>query len=275
MIPPQSVALADTNLFTLFETGAAYGLLPVALAQNLSVRADARQSVPAAGHLEGMSGPPDGPPLRLLVVGDGSAVGSGCARFEDSLAPRLAWGIGMRLQRPVHWRAVGAAGWTAARLSTALRREGVPRADIVLVLLGVNDAMALTPRADWRRDLVGLRRELLAAGARLVGFSGRAPVRSLPRFGWPLGALLQRRVAQLDRVLREVVDGLPLAADRTILHVPVPDVTSAEQLAADGMHASRNGYARWAGALAITLAAEWRALPSTINQDLQQDRGCQ
>lgn len=267
--------MTDTEAFSIFATGTALGMLPWALAQSALVRSDTLQARVPAGPLSGEAGDPDGAPLRMLVLGDGSAIGGGCEHTRDSLAPRLAWGLAMRLRRRVRWRAVGGVGWTAARLDRQLQRDGVPAADVALVVIGFNDAISLTARADWRRDLLRLRGRLLESGVRLVGFSGLPRVHSLPRLGWPLGPLLEQRARQLDRILHELVDGLPLAADRTLLHLPVPAVRVDAHLAADGMHASAGGYAHWAERLAITLAAEWRVLPSALAHDFQQDRAQQ
>ncbi|HSG88073.1 MAG TPA: SGNH/GDSL hydrolase family protein [Pseudomonadales bacterium] len=268
--------MADSSLYSLLETGAAYGLLPVAFAQSAILHSDTLQADPAAGALCGEAGDlDDARCLRLLVIGDGSAIGGGCARIDESLAPRLAFALAMRLRCRVRWQVIGGAGWTAARLDRELFGAGVPEADIALVMIGTNDAVTLTPRVDWRRDLESLRGRLLGRGVRLLGFSGLPAMRSLPRLAWPLGPLLGRRARQLDAVLRAMVRAMPLAADRTVLHLPVPAPDRASDLAADGLHASASGYALWASHLATTLADEWRALPSAVADDLQHERAGQ
>lgn len=245
----------------MLETGAALGLLPVAMAQSALVRNGVRQARPGPGPLTGETGEVSAQPLRLLVAGDAAAIGGGCDHMDRSLAPRLAYGLALRLRRRVRWQAVGGSGWTLARLDDELRRLGTPEHDLALVTVGMNDVLALTPRAAWRRDLERLRDRLFGAGAGLLAFSGLPAVRDLPGFGWPLSPLLGRRARQLDRVLAEIVARSSLTPERSLLHLPAPRVDAPWRLAADGIHPSASGYAYWAASLVEDLAREVHALP--------------
>jgi lysophospholipase L1-like esterase len=248
----------------LLSAGTALGFLPLALLQNARLRSDTLVTPLPPGSREGAAGDLAALPLDLLVVGDSSAVGGCCDAMESALPPRLAFGLGVRLHRRVRWRAVGGAGWTAATLDNTLRRGGVPAADVALVLVGVNDVVALTPRVSFRRQLRRIVARLFDAGVRLVAVSGVPSMERMPGLGWPLAPLLGVRARQLDQVARDLARPAALAPERTLVHVPVPTADPLVHLAGDGVHASAAGYASWAAAIADGLAREHAQLPEPL-----------
>ncbi len=254
--------MAPSENHRILSTGTALGFLPVALVQSARLRSDTLATPLPRGEPAGAVGDLSASTLDLLVVGDSSAVGGCCEDMDAALPPRLAYGVAMRLRRRVRWAARGGAGWTAAKLDNELRRGGVPGADVALVLVGVNDAVALTPRASWRRQMQRIVGRLFDAGARLVVISGVPRMERLPGLAWPLGPLLGLRARQLDRVARELARPAPIDPERTLVYAPVPSVDPTAHLAGDGVHASAAGYAWWAACLADVLAREYAQLPS-------------
>ena len=246
---------------SLLSTGAALGFLPLAMIQSARLRSDALATPLPSGMREGAVGEVSAPTLDLLVVGDSTAIGGGCEHMDLSLPPRLAYGVGMRLHRRVRWQALGGPGFTAAQLDNSLRRRGVPHADIALVLVGVNDVVALTPRAAWGRQIRRIVARLFDAGAGLVVLSGVPSLDTLPGLTWPLGPLLGVRSRQLDRVAQALTRPLPLAPERSLIHAPAPQVDAAAHLSADGVHPSSAGYAHWAHRLADITVREFMLLP--------------
>lgn len=255
--------MASSENHRILSTSTALGFLPLALVQSARLRSDTLATPLPRGAPIGAVGDLSAPPLDLLVVGDSSAVGGCCDDMDAALPPRLAYGVAMRLKRRVRWTARGGAGWTAAKLDNELRREGVPAADVALVLLGVNDAVALTPRASWRRQMTRIVGRLFDAGARLVVVSGVPRMERLPGLAWPLGPLLGLRARQLDRVARELARPAPIRPERGLVYAPVPAVDPEAHLAGDGVHASAAGYAWWAACLADVFANEFAQLPIT------------
>ncbi|MEE4300045.1 MAG: SGNH/GDSL hydrolase family protein [Pseudomonadales bacterium] len=254
--------MASSNNHRILSTGTALGFLPLALVQSARLRSDTLATPLPVGDPHGAVGDLSAPAMDLLVVGDSSAVGGCCEDMDAALPPRLAYGVAMRLRRGVRWTARGGAGWTAAQLDNVLRREGVPAADVALVLLGVNDAVALTPRASWRRQMKRIVGRLFDAGARLVVVSGVPRLERLPGLAWPLGPLLGLRGRQLDRVARELARSRRPDGERDLVYAPVPAVDPQAHLAGDGVHASAAGYAWWAACLADVLAREYAQLPA-------------
>lgn len=254
--------MADSDSPRLFSVGTALGFLPVAAMQQARLRLGATSTPLPVGASEGEVGELSAPRERVLVLGDASALGAGCDEVEAALAPRLAYGVALRRRTRIHWTARGGAGWTAVRLDDDLRRRGVPPADAALLVIGVNDALAMTPLGAWKRQLDRIVARLFAAGVRLVAVSGLPPVQRLPGLVWPLAPLLALRAAQLDRVARRLAHPSPLAPERTIAYVPLPAIDPIAHVAADGMHASAAGYAWWAACAAEQLAREMDQLPA-------------
>ena len=203
--------MSDSDSQRMLSLGAALGFLPVAAMQRARLRLGAASTPLPVGASEVEVGELSAPFERLLVLGDASALGAGCDEVEAALAPRLAFGVALRRRTRIHWTARGGAGWTAARLDADLQRRGVPAADAALLVIGVNDALAMTPLTAWRRQLDRIVTRLFVAGVRLVAVSGLPPVQRLPGLAWPLAPLLALRVAQLDRAARRIAHPSPLA----------------------------------------------------------------
>lgn len=178
--------------------------------------------------------------LRLVVVGDSTAVGTGAASLSEALPGRLGKLLGAR------WRAVGRSGATA---SDVLRDHiddaaGGP-ADVAVLLVGWNDAMRLrSPRA-FGRDLGTLIDRLRAASP-----EGRVVVVAPPTFRsfavlpQPLRMALGAHATNLARVAERV------AAEKGVVLAPGFDGVS---VAADRFHPDAAGYAGLAKGVAATL----------------------
>lgn len=248
----------------MLEAGAVMSLLPVALAQSMWLRLAGRWLPEPLGARAGWTGDSAAEPLRLLVVGDSMALGVGCSAMERSLAPRLAYGLALKLRRRVEWQVLAGRYWTAAEVLRSLAIDGAPEHDIAVVLLGVNDTLGLTGIGRWRREFGRILDHLEAAGGRLLISSGVRVPRPLPLLPWPLNALLGERVRRLDQVAFEVVRNRRPAADHGCLHLPIGASELRAHLERDGLHPSATGYARWARWLAERAADEWQALPQGL-----------
>lgn len=240
------------------------GLLPLALAQSVWLRMVGRRLQEPFGERWGWTGDSAAEPLRLLVVGDSVALGVGCSAMERSLAPRLAYGLAVRLRRRVEWQVIGRRNWTAAEVLRHLVLNGTPRHDIGLVLLGANDALGLTARGRWRREFGRIFEQLELGGGRLLLSSGIRALGQVPAQPWPLNTLLGERFRQLDLDALDVVRTRRPDVDRTCLHVPIDASELRPHLKQDGFHPSAAGYAHWARWLSERVIEEWRALPQSL-----------
>ena len=183
--------------------------------------------------------PPD-PVLRLLIVGDSTAVGTGATSPGLSLAGLIAAG---RAGLLVDNRARDGArfGDVLAQLPIAAG----PRFDIVLVQAGGNDVIRLTDMAKLRgqvEQVVGKAMRL----APLVLVMPAGNVGNAPFFYAPLSWWMTSRSRELHRIVhaatqRPGVLYVDLFRERT----NDPFVQQPELNAADGLHPSDAGYAQW------------------------------
>ena len=207
-------------------------LAPIVLAQGARLRETIPRMTPASPRTGGSRATGA---LRLLVLGDSSAVGTGVEQMADALAGQIA----KRLPEPVAWRVVGENGLRSDEVRTGqLDAALAAPADRIVLLVGWNDALQMRGASAYAADLAGLLEALRIANptARIVAV---AP----PRFGdfavypQPLRAVLGAHVGGLTRaaarvaaaqhaVLVDGFDGVHVASDR--FH---PDATGYGQLA--------------------------------------------
>ena len=219
-------------------------LLPVALPLAVRTRRTALRLPPAAGERMGLAGGHlGGEPLRLLLVGESTAVGVGVESQQEALAGQLALGLSERLVRPVSWRVCGENGIRLAGVLQRLLPQVLAEpADLVLLVLGVNDTTGLSGRRHWQAGLGKLIGDCQSGGAR-VALAGVPPMRHFSALPWLLRQLLGWRAALLDRWACEV------AERHGALHLPTRLTFEPHLLARDGYHPSREGYRLWAEGL--------------------------
>ncbi|MBB4686876.1 SGNH/GDSL hydrolase family protein [Amycolatopsis jiangsuensis] len=222
-------------------------LAPVLVVQAVRVRRATPRLPGAAGPAKGAVGA--GHPLRIAVLGESTVDGVGAPTHAEALTGQLA-GLLAEAGREVRWQAVGRTGATARNVL----HELVPRlqpADVLVVVLGVNDTLALHSAARFRRELL----EVVVAARRRLGdvpvmLAGVPPLGSFPALPRPLQDVLGARASALDRAVR-ALDRLP-----AVTYTPfAEDLLSPELFAVDGFHPGPAGYREWARVLAEGLPA--------------------
>ncbi len=179
--------------------------------------------------------------LRLVVVGDSTAVGTGAKTVEDAIPGRLGKLLGAR------WRAVGRSGATSAEVlrDYADDAAGGP-ADVAVILVGWNDALQLRSGAAFGRDLGALVDRLRAASPDgqvvVVGPPAFADFAILPQ---PLRMALSAHARSLTEVAERVAD------EHGARFAPGFD---GKSVASDGFHPDGAGYAGMAAAIDRALA---------------------
>jgi len=204
-------------------------------------------------------GPSTAPPLRLVLLGDSSALGVGVEWLADTvggqLARLLADGTPETGERHVLLSSVGVAGSRSTDLATQVARALLgDRPDVALILIGANDATGLRGPDEAAAHLAAAVRRLREAGVRVV--VGTCPdlgaVRAIATPLRQLTAWLGRRVARAQvRAVR--------AAGGTVVDLagetgPVFRA-DAGTLCYDGFHPSADGYRVWAHALYPAVAS--------------------
>lgn len=105
--------------------------------------------------------------LRLALLGDSIAYGTGAARTADTLAPRLVAAL-RRAGLPAQSRVLAVPGARSTGLAAQVARAVAWRPDVAVVVIGAND---LTHRVPVETSAAALReavRMLRAAGAEVV-----------------------------------------------------------------------------------------------------------
>ena len=225
-------------------------LAPVLLAQGVLTRARLPRLPEAEGPRQGRVG--RGRALRLLVAGDSSAAGVGVAHQRDALAAPLAAQLADRLGAAVHWRLLAQTGLDTAQTLALLQAAADLRADVAVVVTGVNDVTGQVPArralaarqalADWLRG---------AAGVRHVAFTPLPPVHAFPGLPQPLRWVAGADAHRHNAALRGWTAGRP---DVSCVDMTLPLDPSA--MAADGFHPGARAYAWCAEAIARHLAAQ-------------------
>ena len=226
-------------------TLATIALAPLLLWQGRRVRREALRLPEAAGARAGIEG--EGPPLRLLVLGDSSAAGVGVADQAHALAGGLVALLSPRHR--VHWRLEAGSGDRLADLLARLEAIAREQFDAVVVAIGVNDATARTGTAAWR---AGLRRLLSGIGTRFgeptVIVCAIPPMQVFPALPRPLANWLGIAASRLNQASGEV-----LADDSRAYFLRFDFDPDPRWMCEDGFHPSAAGYRRWAEAVANAL----------------------
>lgn len=198
----------------------------------------------------------DAAPLRLVLLGDSSALGVGVGRLADTvggqLAGLLAEGAAGQL---VHLSSVGVSGSRSTDLATQVARALLgERPDIAVILIGTNDATT------WRRAAEAAA-YLGAAVHRLREARVEVVVGTCPDLGAvraiapPLRHLVSwsgRRTARAQTLAVLTAGGA--VVDLATEAGPVFRA-DAGTLCHDGFHPSADGYRVWAHALFPAVAA--------------------
>jgi lysophospholipase L1-like esterase len=202
------------------------------------------------------------PPLRVILLGDSSALGVGVDTVEQTVGGQLAAMLAAAGAR-VTLSTVAVAGARCSDLATQVARAQVgPRADVAVVLVGTNDAAHLVRPGEAAASLATAVRRLRDAGTAVV--VGTCPDLSAIRAVAPplrqIAGWYGRRVARAQGHAARSAGAS--VVDLGALVGPVFRA-DAGMLCHDGFHPSADGYRVIAFALYPQLAAAAN-LPSSI-----------
>ncbi|WP_433210713.1 SGNH/GDSL hydrolase family protein [Dactylosporangium sp. CS-047395] len=190
------------------------------------------------------------PPMRLVLLGDATALGVGVERVADTVGGQLGALLAEGSSgRRVELSSVAVAGSRSFDLATQVARALVgPVPDVALVLVGGNDVTHPGRAVEAAEHLGAACRRLRDAGIPVV--VGTCPdFGALRAFAPPLRQLLglrSRRVARLQAAAAGTAGAVVVD-----LGARTGPVFRADQgtLCHDGFHPSADGYRVWAHAL--------------------------
>lgn len=202
-------------------------------------------------------------PLDLVVLGDSAAAGYGNADPRDAFPYQVAGRLAAALDARVRVDALARSG-AATRDVTA---EQVPalagrHADVVVVAVGVNDALARrrsrTIHGDTRELLEAIASAMPEAAVVLVGCPDLSTAPSLP---WPLDRLVgwRGRRVRVGQAAASADLGIPFAA-----YARPP---ASELFGPDGLHPGPAGQATAAEVVVRVLADAVRTAPHAPREE--------
>ena len=212
-------------------------LLPVLVFQGAKARRSALRLADPAGRRDGVSG--QGPVLRLLIVGDSSAVGVGTSHQEEALLGHMRKRL---LQtNTVYWSVDAKTGATTAGTIARLQESQQQKFDVVSVSLGVNDITGLVPLSVWLRRFSTLLQLIeLKFQADVICVSGIPQMQYFPLLPQPLRWVVGKQANRFHRALRGLVANR--ASCRFVEMDFEPDIS---RMSPDGFHPGPKIYAEW------------------------------
>jgi lysophospholipase L1-like esterase len=185
---------------------------------------------------------------RILIFGAGPAVGWGVTTHALALPGAVARALSAQTGRGADVDLTAEPGMLLSQAPYLLRNLNLSRYDAVIIVLGVNDALALTPLAQWRAEAAAFLDALrvsLPADTKIV-VAGIPPIRSISIFDSPLGAVAGRHADALNRATAELCSE---SSQATFVPLGVEPRSQLE----DERHRSPREYTGWARQLTASL----------------------
>lgn len=191
-------------------------------------------------------------PLRLVVLGDSIAFGTGALRIEDTLGRRLATALTTDgFDVDLHVLAV--PGAVSRDLALQVRRAEPLDADVAVIVIGANDLARFVPPAQAAASLASAVRALRASGTEVVVVP--APdMSSVPFVPPAFRAAVRAASVQLQRSQAAAVESA--GGSMAVVHeVGVAFAGDPSLFSADRFHPSSQGHALIAASLAPAVRA--------------------
>ena len=212
-------------------------LSPVLAAQGWRARKMARSLDEPEGARSGVLG--SGPRLRVLILGDSSALGVGVTHQRDALSGHITRALSRDFE--LHWRLNAVSGATTAQTLNRLRAEESGPFDIAVTALGVNDVTKNEMLGRWLRHTRTLCDTLRGQyGCAGVYVSGMPPIGSFPLLPNPLRWVLAEQGKRWDLALQAMLQGMGGCH-----YVPAADTLEPGQMSPDGFHPGPEVYDMW------------------------------
>lgn len=227
------------------------GLL-ISLPQALYVQKTAVRFQGASGLPRGTIG--QGPPIKLLGVGDSVIAGVGVSLFPLSLTAQLATEMAATGECRVSWSALGRTGLNAREVRRLFCDQAPGQSvNLMLVSVGVNDTTGLKSLKHWRHSLGQLVDTLHQHSPEaLIILLGLPPMQHFPLLPRPLRWVIGLRAWQLEQMARELAQNHVWLQQIPLAFRPEPC-----QFADDGYHPSAESCTEIARAIVAALPPAW------------------
>jgi lysophospholipase L1-like esterase len=223
-------------------------LMPLLLAQAVYLRMTFVHVPEPSGPHSGVIGA--GPKVRLLILGDSSAVGVGVQAQDDALLGQIS----ERLAKvaTVEFRLIARTGAKTGEVLGWLDDKPTEAYGVIVVALGVNDVTKAVSLRKWLGQQSALLDRLVQDfGAKHVFVSGLPPMRDFPSLPQPMRWVLGRQAERFNRALHALV---ALRDDSSVIAFDLR--LDESNMSSDGFHPGPEVYAAWAEAAAAQIMAQ-------------------
>jgi lysophospholipase L1-like esterase len=224
---------------------------PLLYAQAFRLRRRVVELPEAAGRRTGTAGTGT-VRLRLLIAGDSAAAGVGADTQEEALAGHLARALARRIDAAVRWQLVARTGARSADVLRMLADGNLRRADVGVVLAGVNDITKRVPlrlALRTREEIAELMRR--RAGVKHIVFSALPEMEKFPALPQPLAWYAGSHARHYNEAQARA-----LAGRQAVSHAAMEGVMDPLLMAGDGFHPGPRLYAKVARRLATHIIEE-------------------
>ena len=221
-------------------------LSPLLLVQGIATRRSVPKLPEPPGPREGETG--DGPPLRLLILGDSAAAGVGAIHQDQALLGQVITRLSGSFR--VQWVLEAKNGNKTSTMLNWLEAQPPRQFDVAVTSLGVNDVTSMVGARKWRRQQAELRRLLKQKfGVRKLIISGLPPMHGFPALPQPLRWCLGARATQFNYDLES-----DAAAEDGVFFVDLRFTADTSLMATDGFHPGPEVYAEWGSRVAAVVS---------------------
>jgi lysophospholipase L1-like esterase len=191
---------------------------------------------------------------RVLIFGSGPAVGWGVLTNEIALPGSLARALSLRTGRGTEVELVADMRITVGNALPTLRAIDTSQFDVIVVVLGANDAVKLLPLPTWREQLSAVLSSLdqKTSGQSRTFVTAIPPVETIPGFASRLGRIVAAHALQMNEVTARLCD----SSNATFVPLPAVEPTNALGVR-DGQT-----YRKWAATIADIMVPQLDELKS-------------
>ena len=211
-----------------------------------------RPSGPARGYSAGRDS------LRALIFGAGPAVGWGVTTHDLALPGAFARALSASTGRGADVDLAADPSICIAGALQAILAMQLWRYDVVVIVLGVNDAIRLTPFDIWQEklhQLVAGVEEATSPGTKVV-VTGIHPIRSIPIFDSVLGTIADQHASTMNGITEQAC-----ARSVRATYAPLTSFSAVDTK----RHREPAAFTHWAGEIA-------HAIPPGLNDALRVPR---
>lgn len=221
---------------------------PLLFLQGIYVRRITPALAEPSGERCGVAG--NGPPLKLLILGDSAAAGVGANHQQKALSGQLV--ALLQDHYSVSWRLLAVTGATTAATLQSIQALAETDFDVIVISLGVNDVTKGVALKTWLRQQSELRALLHTRfHAHTIVSSGVPPMGKFPALPQPLRWYLGRRATEFDQAL-----AYALSQYRHNHFLSLRFSDDIALMASDGFHPGPHLYQQWAERLARIIRKE-------------------